>query len=268
MSEEAAFTVTLQDASAFKELIGAATATLKEVGFNVDDSGLTIYQMDDEHVSLVDAYIPSNIFDEWSLETAGTIRLNVQELKRMLDKVMKREVIVLEANPGKERLYMRLREPGKRSSRKFDLKLLEPYIEEVPSPTLIHKVVTTIKVAPLLEAVKDVLLVTDFLRIRATPDLFEVYGEGDKGYAYNTWSSDAEDLTRHSAEEETDSTYNVDKFMDLVNPCRGAAEKVTLRLSHNMPLHLEYEVKQGAATKLTMLRERPRLNFYLAPMVV
>ena len=266
--DDVRFRATLGDPSAFTALMAAVTATLEEANFTVDGGGLSLRQMDRDCVSLVEARVPPGVFDEYRVEAAGLLRLSVKDFLHTLGKAVRGEAMTLETDPERMRLHVRLRAPGKTRAHGFELAMLDPTLDEVPSPVLDYAAETTIKVGPLLDAVRDADLVTEYARVKATPDLFEVYGEGDKGSTYNTWERGAEDLVRHEAREETETVYSASRLLGVISPCRNLAEAATVRLGRNMPLRIEYGFKRRDAARLNGADEAPALSYYVAPMVV
>ena len=107
----------------------------------------------------------------------------------------------------------------------------------------------------LKEAVKDASLVSDSIKFIATEDEFIMKAEGETNEVEIRLTLEDEGLLDLEVEEETRSAYGISYLADMIKGI-GKADEVILRFGNEMPLQMEY-----------LIRDEGRLVFLLAPRV-
>lgn len=263
----AELSLVLQDASRFKDMLFAGTNILNEVTLEADEEGIHLHALEGGAVAMVNMFIPATLFDEYELKGEGVVTYTRSELGKYLNQIGKGEILLFDTKPDRERIILRIQQAGKLSYRKFEQQQLEPILPVVPSPKIKLTADTTIKLAPLYDAIVDARMVSEYIRINSLKESFEVYGEGDIGSAYNTWEKTADDVSEHRVDEEARAAYNAVMISDITGPCRSVAEKVKVSISTDMPIKFDYDINFNGTQNLSKVKQKPQLDFYMAPMI-
>ena len=139
--------------------------------------------------------------------------------------------------------------------RQFMMPLLEPGEEEVPSPKIAFKANARILTPSLRRVVRDAVLVSEHVKFEIASEELKISAEGDMGSAMAKWDKNAEDLLELKAEEKASATFTLSYLRDIVNAASVSSEVVSLELSSDMPIKLNFELPQG------------KLVYYLAPCI-
>jgi proliferating cell nuclear antigen len=100
---------------------------------------------------------------------------------------------------------------------------------------------------------KDVELVSDYVKLEGRSDAIIVRGQSDKGEVEATLTSETGALLELEVKEESVASYSLEYLMDMVK-ANKAAEVATLEFSTGMPLSLTFPIPGGGT-----------IRYYLAP---
>jgi len=239
---------------AFQSWVNVLKTVNNEATLSFTNEGVKVLTMDPSHVLMVDTLFKAENFPKYNPGEEDTkICLSLNELAQFLKRVDKDDAVSLTHKPERSRLIISIQQPD--HNRNFEIPLLEPYDEEVPSPKIMFKASARITHKAVLKAVKDAELVTEHVKI-SIEERLQITGTGDAGTSFSDWGKDSEHLLEIKAAEAAEATYTLSYVADLISSLKGLAEVVTIELATDMPLKIDAECSDTID-----------LTFYLAPCI-
>ena len=257
------FSAEILDINAFKDMMRALQVVNKEPTITFAEEGLTSEAMDDSHVQMVN----------WRLDTKGflnhyeygegdtKITLDLEQFMKFIDGFNKSDTLKLELDEDKNVMLVKGKvneESGKPKSgraKSFSIPLLDLELDETPKPKIFFKSQAKLIAKGLTEALKDAMLVGETVTVKLEPEELTISAVGDMGSAYNVWENHSDDLISLKVEESSQSTFILDKVMNLALFGAKCGDVVVIELSSDMPMHLDYESPYG------------QLEYYVAPVI-
>ncbi|WP_048148705.1 DNA polymerase sliding clamp [Palaeococcus ferrophilus] len=245
------FEIVFDGAKDFADLIATASNLIDEAAFKVTENGISMRAMDPSRVVLIDLDLPENIFSKYSVDGEETVGVNIDHFKKVLKRASGKDTLVL--RKGKEN-YLEIVLQGT-ATRKFKLPLIDVEELELDLPELPFTAKAVILGEVIKEAVKDASLVSDSIKLIAKENELVFKAEGETQEVEIKLTLEDEGLLDIEVEEETRSAYGISYLADMVKGI-GKADEVILRFGTEMPLQMDYPV-----------RDEGRLTFLLAPRV-
>jgi len=237
----------------FRNMIKALSVIVEEGAFAFGEDQMRLLAMDPSHVAMVDFELPKESFDKYLCDAEKRVSMNVREFLKFLDRIEKDEYVKISLDEEKMRLGIQCSRGG--HVRQFLMPLLEPSDEDVPSPKIFFKAKARMLARSLRHVVRDASLVSEHVKFEIGKDNIQVRAEGDLGSAMSTWEKGAEDILDLRAEESAGATFTLSYLEDIIGAASVSSEIVSLELSTDMPVKLDFELTQG------------RLVYYLAPCI-
>ena len=237
----------------FRNLIKSLSVIVDEGGFSLEEDHIRLLAMDPSHVAMVDFELPKESFERYLCDSEKKLTLNIRELLKFLDRIEKDEYVQMKLDEEKMKFIVECSRGG--HSRRFVMPILEPSDGEVPSPKIFFKARARMLTRGLRHAIRDAVLVSEHTKFEFTPEELKVSAEGDVGSAMSRWDKGAEDLLELKVEEKAGATFTLSFLQVIVNAASVSSEVVTLELSSDMPIKLDFELPQG------------KLVYYLAPCI-
>ena len=245
------FEVVFDGAKEFADLIATASNLIDEAAFKFTEDGISMRAMDPSRVVLVDLNLPEGIFSKYEVEEPETVGINMDQFKKILKRGKAKETLIL--RKGEEN-FLEVTFEGT-AKRTFRLPLIDVEELEIELPELPFTAKVVVLGEVLKEAVKDASLVSDSLKFIARETEFIMRAEGETNEVEIKLTLEDEGLLDLEVEEETKSSYGVSYLSDMIKGI-GKADEVILKFGNEMPLQMEYPV-----------RDEGRLLFLLAPRV-
>jgi len=236
-----------------KDMITAISTLVDEATFNLTPEGLKLRAMDPSRVAMIDFEWPKTVFDEYTCDTPTKMCINIGEILKLLRRTAKDESVELALDEKTNRLNISIK--GK-YERTFNMPTLEATEEEVPTPKInfnIHAKVTT---EGLHQAIEDVLLVSDHVKIEVDPEKLTMRAAGDLMGATIELKKGSDALLELEAKEPSKATFSLSYLSEIIKTAAGASDIATLEFSSDMPIRIDFQQpKEG------------KLTFYLAPRI-
>jgi len=244
------FNITLENAQNFKKCINTLNTLIDEGKFKISEGGMDLKAMDPSQIAMVNFQLPKQAFEEFNTEE-DEIQVNLNDLNDRTKTARSSDILSLELDESSSRLKMKFQ--GK-VEREFDLPLLNLSEEGVNEPSVDFDTEVKINGSTLKDILKDADLVASHVKLKVTPENFQVTAEGDKGNLETKINKEEDIILDYDVEQEQKAIFPIEYLKDLL---AGATSKsiVTLNLKTNNPLKLRYGI--GEAT----------LTYYLAPRV-
>ena len=247
------FKARINDAKMLKDMITAISTLVDEATFNLTPEGLKLRAMDPSRVAMIDFEWPKTVFDEYTCDQPTKMCINIGELLKLLRRTAKDESVELALDEKTNRLNISIK--GK-YERTFNMPTLEATEEEVPTPKInfnIHAKVTT---EGLHQAIEDVLLVSDHVKIEVDPEKLTMRAAGDLMGATIELKKGSDALLELEAKEPSKATFSLSYLSEIIKTAAGASDIATLEFSSDMPIRIDFQQpKEG------------KLTFYLAPRI-
>jgi proliferating cell nuclear antigen len=247
------FEVEVSRIDPFRSLVKALSVIVEEGTFVMNEAQIKLLAMDPSHVAMVDFELPSTFFDSYKCEGEPKLSINIKEFLRFLDRVDRDEQVRIVLNDEKARLVIHCKSGG--HNRRFEMPILEPLDEEVPQPKIFFKSKARITSDAVRMAIRDANLVSEHVKVEMVDGLLKVNAEGDMGSSFSEWETNSDDVLELKVDEDSNATFTLSYLQDIANAAGANSEVVTIELSTDMPIKMDFEIPVG------------RLVYYLAPCI-
>ena len=239
------------DARVWRYVISAISKVIEEGVFVIDpDEGFRFRAMDPSHVVMVDLRFPRDSFEEFDVTSSANVGVNLEDIAKILRRARKEDKLKLGYEGGKLIVAF-----SGRGHREFRLPSLDITAEQLPEPQLEFKASIRVMSDTYRDMIKDIELIGDVLRFKATEDEFVVQSSGELGEAEIVFTRESGSLLEAEVEGEQMASYTLEYFSDLLSAAR-VADTINIRFSTDMPALIEHELPQGA-----------KFSFLIAPRV-
>jgi len=240
-------------ARTLRDVLAAISTLIDEVTFNVTPEGIRLRAMDPSRVAMVDFVMGRSAFEEFIAEENFKLGLNISELLKLLKRAGRDESVEISFDKDAGQLKVIIR--GK-YTRTFNMPTLEASEEEVPTPRITFNATATLTTDGLRQALEDVALVSDHVRIEADNEKVTMNGKGDLMGATIELKRGSDALLSLEVKEPTKATFSLSYLSEIVKAAASTSDVVTIEFSTDMPIKLDF--KQPYEGKLT---------YYLAPRI-
>ena len=247
------FKAKINDAKLLRDMITAISTLVDEATFNISPEGLKLRAMDPSRVAMIDFEWPKTIFDEYTCDTPTKMCINISEILKLLRRTGKDESVELTLDEKTNRLNIGIK--GK-YDRTFNMPTLEATEEEVPTPKITFNVRAKVTTDGLHQAVEDVLLVSDHVKIEVDTEKLTMRAAGDLMGATIELKKGSDALLDLEAKEPSKATFSLSYLSEIIKTASSASDIATLEFSSDMPVRIDFkQPKEG------------KLIFYLAPRI-
>jgi proliferating cell nuclear antigen len=246
------FNATVSDARSLRNLMAAISALVEEADFQADPNGIRLRSMDPSHVAMVDFELPSSAFESYSCPQPERIRIGLSDLLKLLRRAKSDEKLELSYDGGSRKLHLSFK--GK-ALKRFTLPTLEHVEEEVPTPNISFNARAKLPSQLLSEAIEDARLISESVRFEVEPGRFVVRSSSELSSASIELSKEG-GLIELEVKEPSKAAFGLSYLSEMVKAGASTSESVTVELSTDMPLRLNFEPSGGG-----------KLLYYLAPRI-
>jgi proliferating cell nuclear antigen len=232
-----------------RAVVEAIKPIVDEAVFTANSEGITFRAMDASHVSLLDiSWKRDGFLDYECNEGEITFGVRIDELLKLLRRIDKEQQVEISIADGEMQLTA---SEGKRT-RNYKLKLLDASKAETPVPKLSFNTRVTMLYDALLDALKDIDVITNIVEIHTNESMIKFYGKGDAGDAEVVYWQDENTSIEMFNVKESKTAYSLEYLLQMLNAVD--ADNVILEYSSKMPLRLQF-----------LLPFRCEMHYYLAP---
>ena len=247
------FKARINDAKMLKDMITAISTLVDEATFNIAPEGIKLRAMDPSRVAMIDFEWPKTVFDEYTCDAPTKMCINIGEILKLLRRTAKDESVELTLDEKTNRLNVGIK--GK-YERTFNMPTLEAAEEEVPTPKINFNIRAKVTTEGLHQAIEDVLLVSDHVKIEVDPEKLTMKAAGDLMGATIELKKGSDALLELEAKEPSKATFSLSYLSEIIKTAAGASDIATLEFSSDMPIRIDFQQpKEG------------KLTFYLAPRI-
>jgi len=234
-------------------MVTAISTLVDEATFNIAAEGIKLRAMDPSRVAMIDFEWPKTVFDEYACDAPTKMCINVGEMLKLLRRTGKDESVELALDEKTNRLNVGIK--GK-YERTFNMPTLEAAEEEVPTPKITFSVRAKVTTEGLHQAIEDVLLVSDHVKIEVDSEKLTMRAAGDLMGATIELKKGSDALLDLEAKEPSKATFSLSYLSEIIKTAASASDIATLEFSSDMPIRIDFQQpKEG------------KLTFYLAPRI-
>jgi proliferating cell nuclear antigen len=164
-------------ATAFKSLFEVLKEIINDVNIYFDENGIKLTAFDVARVTLVSIVMPADNFEEYECKYPVVIGVNISNIHKLIKSTGNNDVIVFENTP--EYLNITISNDLKKSTSKFNLKLLDLNEEIIDLPDIETKYSTIIHSFDFQKLIRDMISLGTDLRIKRYDDCIEFSCFGD-----------------------------------------------------------------------------------------
>jgi proliferating cell nuclear antigen len=222
-----------------------------EAVFTATSEGIAFRAMDASHVSLLDINWKRDGFLDYECSNEGEITFGVRidELLKLLRRIEQDTQVEISIADGE----MQITASEGKKTRNYKLRLLDASKSETPVPKLSFNTRVTMFYDALVNALKDIDVISSIVEIYTNESMIKFYGKGDAGDAEVVyWQDENTNIEMFNEVKESKSAYSLEYLLQMLNAVD--ADNVILEYSSKMPLRLQF-----------LLPFRCDMQYYLAP---
>jgi proliferating cell nuclear antigen len=231
-----------------RTVVEAIKPIVDEAVFTATSEGITFRAMDASHVSLLDISWKRDGFIEYECNEEITFGVRIDELLKLLRRIDREQQVEISIADGEMQITA---SEGKRT-RNYKLRLLDASKSETPVPKLSFNTRVTMLYDALVNALKDIDVISSIVEIYTNDAMIKFYGKGDAGDAEVVHWKDENTSIEMFNVKESKTAYSLEYLLQMLNAVD--ADNVILEYSSKMPLRLQF-----------LLPFRCDMQYYLAP---
>lgn len=233
-----------------KEAVNVISTLISEAKFKVTQEGIKVMAVDGSHIAMIDLTLKTTAFEEFRADEMD-LGIDLERLKTVLKHARSDEIIGIKYNPDRNTLEFEL------DAIEMTMALLDTSnMSEPRVPELDHKARVVVAKALIERGLKAAGDVGTYVEFKVTPEEVVIRTEGESDTMSMHLPRDK--LDELVCEEEASSKYSLEYLGQIIR--HVGAEAVTLRLSSDYPIKLEFEVAKGNGSAVYMLA--PRVDNY------
>ena len=165
-------------ASAIKSTFEVLKDILNDVNIYFKPDGMYIVTLDTARASLVDMYLSSDNFEEYTCENEIVAGINVSNTFKLLKSISNSDVLVININ-SKEFMNIEIFSEIKKTSTKFALKLLDINENQIEVPSMTMNTITPMLSADFQRICRDMYNIGNDIEITREGTKLKLYCKGD-----------------------------------------------------------------------------------------
>ncbi|MFQ6095158.1 MAG: proliferating cell nuclear antigen (pcna) [Candidatus Bathyarchaeia archaeon] len=247
------FSIKVADSKIIKDVFTAISTLVDEATFDVTPDRISLRAMDPSRVAMVDFIMQKTAFDEYNATENMKICVNMTELLKLLKRAGRDESVELSLDEKTAQLRVVIRG---RYTRSFNMPTLEAAEEEIPTPNITFDARATLTTEGLRQALNDVALVSDHVRIETDGERLLMNARGDLMGANIEMQKGSDALLSVEAKERPKATFSLSYLTEIVKAAGATSDVVTIEFSTDMPIRLDFRQPYEG-----------KLAYYLAPRI-
>ena len=165
-------------ASALKSAFEVLKDILNDVNIYFTPTGMRILTLDTAKVALVDMFLSSENFEEYTCDTEIVAGVNITNMFKLLKFISTNDTLTIEIK-SQEYLDIRIENNVKKSDTKFQLKLLDINEDQIEVPDIEMNVTTTMASIDFQRICRDMNNLSNYIEIIRDYNKFIIKCEGD-----------------------------------------------------------------------------------------
>lgn len=239
------FKAIINNSNVLKTSFNAISSIIDEVQIQTDNEGIRLNAIDRSHITFVHLELKNSLFDEYICDEPEKINLDTDELMKVLKRSKSDDIVTMSLDEGN--LVLTFDGEAKRT---FKIRLIDLDYNSAMPPELNYPVNIELPFTNLKEAVQDINILSEKIKLTVDSDKFIASAQGKFGDA------NVEYLHGENVNTTVSSIFSLEKISEMLRADKFA-EFASLSLGDEMPLKLT----------LRMVSDDGELSFLLAPRI-
>ncbi len=245
------FKFAVDDAKRYKCATDSIVNLIDEGLLEVGEEGLSLRAMDPSQIAMVSFSMPKGSFSEYSAPApSAKVGLNFDNISKILSRTRGAEKLEI----SKEGNKLQLKFIANKRKRSFKVPILDMPAGATKEPPIQHDAYVRITGSNFKETLRDASLVSSHISLEANETGFFIEVHGDSTDLTEENEQASENIAELKVAKPSRATFPLQYLEDIVKACPDNA-LLTINLSTNKPLKIEYEV------------ESAKVVYYLAPRI-
>ncbi|MHA2424567.1 MAG: proliferating cell nuclear antigen (pcna) [Candidatus Thorarchaeota archaeon] len=247
------FHATLDSTKTWKQIVDSLATLLTDAHLVISDSGIELHQLDSSKAAMVNLNLPAGVFQEYVCKGEHDVCLGIDELVKVSKRMAGDDRLEFDLNTSEQRFEIKM---IGQAERRFSLQLLTPPEARSKRPSLKHDTKAEMFADSFKQAVKDIGVVSNHIKIAASSDTVVFRGEGDTGEAEVSLKKGDDESALFDLKVDGDShaRYSLSYLSEIAKAMAG--DSVILNFSTDKPIVVEFGIAESG-----------RISFVLAPIV-
>jgi len=255
------FEANLAQANLLKKIIEAIKDLVEQANFDCSNAGISCQAMDSSHVALVSLLLRQDGFEAYRCDRSITLGINVTGMTKILKCSSNDDQVTLRADDNGDSVTFLFESNSNNRLTEFDLKLMTIESEHLGIPDTEYKATIKMPAAEFQRICRDLAVFGDTVLISATKDgvKFSVTGDIGNGSITCKQTGDIDkpsESTFIELQEAVSLTFAL-RYLNWFTKATPLAEQVTLSMSKDVPLVVEYRIGDDLG----------HIRYYLAPKI-
>ena len=225
---------------------------VNEVNLKLYKDRVELVAMDPANVAMVVFKLLGSAFAEYNIDEERTIGVNLINLTQILKRVKPTDVLTLELDSNKNKLYITLRGV---TTKRFELGLLDIDDKEHKIPNLKFTAKVETNTLMFNDAIEDMDIIADSLSLQAANDRFVIQSEGNISSGKVEIGADDE-TNIQLLQSGVASRYSIEYLKKIIKGSK-LTNKVVLEFGQDYPLKVEYHILDKLALQFVLAPRTP-----------
>jgi len=257
------FEARLAEGGILKKVLDAIKDLLNEASFDCSEAGLQLQAMDNSHVSLVSLSLRAEGFENYRCDRNMSMGMNLASLAKILKCSNNDDVVTMKAQDSADIVTFVFESKNGERVSDFDMKLMNLDQEHLGIPETDYACVVKMPSAEFARIVRDLSQFGESIAISCSKQGVKFSSTGDIGTGNvklaQGSSADSDENIVIELQEPVTLTF-ASRYLSSFAKAAGLSEKVTLSMSQDVPLVVEFKVGSGE-------NELGYIRYYLAPKI-
>ncbi|KXS18575.1 proliferating cell nuclear antigen [Gonapodya prolifera JEL478] len=243
-----------------RKCIDAIKDLVTDGNFDCNDSGIALQAMDNSHVALVNLFLRASGFDPYRCDRNLTLGVNLGGFSKVLKCMGNDDVVTVKAEDDGDTVSLTFESKDGGRVSEFELKLVDIDSEHLGIPDTNYDAIVSMPASEFQRICRDLSVLGESVIIDVSKDGVKFSASGESGTGSITVKQGA------SVDKESEgTTINLNsavqltfslKYLQNFSKATALADQVTLSLSADVPLLVEYTIGEVGYVR-----------YYLAPKI-
>jgi len=246
--------------SLLKKVTDALKDIITEASWDCTSAGISLQAMDGCHVSLVQLLLRSDGFEKYRCDRNLAMGIPMTNFAKLLSCAGNDDTITLKAEDSGDSLEMLFESEGGDKVSNYDLKLMDIDCEQLGIPDQEYSCTIKMPSSEFSSICRDLKQISDCVIITCTKDGVQFSAKGDMGSGTIKLS---QNLNVDKEDEQVSIEMNdpvqlvfAVKYLVRFTKATPLSSTVTLSMSNNVPLVVEYQIE-----------DMGHIKYFLAPKI-
>lgn len=224
------FKLELSDNAIFKTVFDSIASIIDEVTIVFDSEGMRLNALDRSHITFITLELAPEVFDSYICDTPEKVTVDCDRFNKILKKCKTNDIIQLTMDEGN---FIIIFEGD--ATRRFKIRVIDTEYEAQVPPNINHTVYIKVPSSMMQDALNDMLIFSDKLRLLIDENYLKIISEGEFG------DVDIKYLHGENVLEVAQSIYSIEKLKDIFKASKFSKE-CEVGLGNDMPVVITFEL--------------------------